>query len=80
MTDETRVPIAKAKGRPMLSWVGKRPLREVRSFPAQLVERFVSAAPAGAVSADVDWSGWPDRFDRGGLLFHGEDVLVIEER
>ncbi len=77
MTDETRVPIAKAKGRPMLSWVGKRPLREVRSFPAQLVERFVSAAPAGAVSADVDWSDWPDRFDRGGLLFHGDNKEVL---
>ena len=40
MTDGTYVPIAKAKGRPMLQWVGKRPLCEVRSFPAQLVERF----------------------------------------
>ena len=45
MTDGTRVPIAKAKGRPMLQWVGKRPLREVRSFPAQLVERFASTTP-----------------------------------
>ncbi|MBI3747813.1 MAG: site-specific DNA-methyltransferase [Chloroflexi bacterium] len=77
MTDETRVPIAKAKGRPMLQWVGKRPLREVRSFPAQLVERFASTAPAGAVSTDVDWSGWPDRFDRGGLLFHGDNKEVL---
>ena len=76
-TDETRVPIAKAKGRPMLQWVGKRPLREVRSFPAQLVERFASTAPAGAVSADVHWSGWPDRFDRGGLLFHGDNKEVL---
>lgn len=77
MTDGTRVPIAKAKGRPMLQWVGKRPLREVRSFPAQLVERFAAGAPAGAVSADVDWSGWPERFDRGGLLFHGDNKEVL---
>lgn len=77
MTDGTRVPIAKAKGRPMLQWVGKRPLREVRSFPAQLVERFASTAQAGAVSADVDWSGWPDRFGRGGLLFHGDNKEVL---
>ncbi|TAL07166.1 MAG: site-specific DNA-methyltransferase, partial [Chloroflexota bacterium] len=74
---EARVPIAKAKGRPMLQWVGKRPLREVRSFPAQLVERFASTARAGAASADVDWSGWPDRFDRGGLLFHGDNKEVL---
>jgi hypothetical protein len=42
----TSVPIAQAKGRPMLSWVGKRPLREVRAFPAQLVERF-APRPSG---------------------------------
>ncbi|MBI3746467.1 MAG: site-specific DNA-methyltransferase, partial [Chloroflexi bacterium] len=77
MSEGTSVPIAKAKGRPMLQWVGKRALREVRSFPAQLVERFASTAPAGAASADVDWSGWPDRFDRGGLLFHGDNKEVL---
>ena len=64
--DGEKVRIAQAKGRPMLQWVGKRPLREVRSFPAQLIERFGPQAPAGAVSPDVDWSDWPDRFDRGG--------------
>ena len=30
----------------MLSWVGKRPLREVRALPAQLVSRFEPRAPA----------------------------------
>jgi hypothetical protein len=53
-----QVRITQAKGRPMLSWVGKRPLREVRAFPAQLVERFAPEAPAG-VAADTDWTGWP---------------------
>ena len=47
---EQRVPIAKAKGRPMLSWVGKRPLREVRAFPSQLVERFAPDARDGVVA------------------------------
>ena len=75
--DGEKVRIAQAKGRPMLQWVGKRPLREVRSFPAQLIERFGPPAPAGAVSADVDWSDWPDRFDRGGLLFHGDNKEVL---
>ncbi len=77
MTGEARVPISKAKGRPMLQWVGKRPLREVRSFPAQLVERFAPAAAEGAAAADVDWSGWPDRFERGGLLFHRDNKEVL---
>ena len=77
MSAEDRVAISKAKGRPMLQWVGKRPLREVRSFPAQLIERFWAAAPDGAVSVDVDWSKWPARFDRGGLLFHGDNKEVL---
>lgn len=33
------VAVTRAKGRPMLRWVGKRPPREVRAFPAQLLER-----------------------------------------
>lgn len=51
----------------MLSWVGKRPLREVRAFPSQLVERIAPDAPAGVVAAEVDRSEWPERFDRAGL-------------
>jgi hypothetical protein len=77
MTDGTRVPITQAKGRPMLQWVGKRPLRGVPSFPAQLVERFAAAARAGAASTDEVWSDWPDRFERGGLLFHGDNEEVL---
>ena len=34
-----QVKITAAKGRPMLSWIGKRPLSHVTPFPAQLVER-----------------------------------------
>lgn len=37
---ETTVNITSAKGRPMLTWVGKRPLTQVTAFPAQLVEVF----------------------------------------
>lgn len=76
-TAPTNVRIAEAMGRPMLSWVGKRPLREVRAFPAQLVERFAPDAPAAAASRGVDWSDWPSRFERGGLLFHGDNKEVL---
>ena len=58
----------------MLSWVGKRPLREVRSYPAQLVERF---SADGSASDAVDWIDWPDRHERGGLLFHGDNKEVL---
>ncbi len=74
----TSVKVAAAKGRPMLSWVGKRPLREVRAFPAKLIERFgASGGDGGAIGPEVDWSDWPDRYERGGLLFHGDNKEVL---
>ena len=76
-SESTAVSVAKAKGRPMLSWVGKRPLREVRAFPSQLVERFAPETPDGIVASGVDWSAWPERFDRGELLFHGDNKEVL---
>jgi hypothetical protein len=36
----TPVAIAKAKGRPMLTWVGKRPLTQLTAFPAQHIETY----------------------------------------
>jgi len=37
---KTDVKITPAKGRPMLTWVGKRPLSHVTAFPAQHEETF----------------------------------------
>lgn len=56
------VNVAAAKGRPMLTWVGKRPLRRVTAFPAQLVETF---NPLGQKD------GWKN------LLFHGDNKEVL---
>jgi hypothetical protein len=71
------VSVAKAQGRPMLSWVGKRPLRRVTAYPAQRIERFAAdgPAPGGEGAGGPDW---PAAFERGGLLFHGgnKDVLA----
>jgi hypothetical protein len=39
-TRGSAVEVRAAKGRPMLTWVGKRPLAHVRPFPAQHVETF----------------------------------------
>ena len=78
MSEGKPVKVAAAKGRPMLAWVGKRPLCEVRAFPAQAMERFSAAgAAAASVSPEVDWSGWPDRYEYGGLLFHGDNKEVL---
>ena len=47
MPEGKPVKVATAKGRPMLSWVGKRPLREVRTYPAQLLdEEVLTVLPA----------------------------------
>ena len=62
MPTSEKVEIAEAKGRPMLHWVGKRPLSYVTAFPAQRVEVF---NPAGEDS------------DAQGLLFHGDNKDVL---
>jgi hypothetical protein len=35
-----KLKITPAKGRPMLHWIGKKPLNYVKGFPAQIVEVF----------------------------------------
>lgn len=73
------VKITPAKGRPMLMWVGKRPLSHVTPFPAQLVETFdpVERAPSPAGPAGDGWRDWPSAYPKGGLLFHGDNKEVL---
>ena len=68
------VKVSQAKGRPMLSWIGKQPLRELPVFPAQAVERF---SLDGAEADGVDWDDWPAHYPQGGLLFHGDNKEVL---
>jgi DNA modification methylase len=55
----TEVKITAAKGRPMLTWVGKAPLRQMTAFPAQHIETFDPTGSfaltrrAGAVGAEA---------------------------
>ena len=74
----TDVTIARAKGRPMLTWVGKKPLGRVTAFPAQAIERF-SATDAATTQAlgSADWSKWPQDLPQGGLLYHGDNKEVL---
>src|SRR5665213_807623 len=62
------VKVSAAKGRPMLTWVGKRPLGHVTAFPAQHVENFGDLHG----SKDVDWRDWPAKYPKGGLLFYSD--------
>ncbi len=79
MNDNNEVKITRAKGRPMLTWVGKRPLTRVRAYPAQPVETFSVPSPLMEQGQDggETWSDWPEKFPRGGLLFHGDNKDVL---
>jgi DNA modification methylase len=72
--NETRVEIKPAKGRPMLTWVGKKPLRHAIAYPAQLVESF-NAQPKTKKSET--WHDWPKDIPQMGLLFHGDNKDVL---
>jgi DNA modification methylase len=75
MSDNKEIKISAAKGRPMLSWVGKRPLRHVTPFPAQHVESF--SVDDERKLDEGTWEEWPDVYPKGGLLFHGDNKEVL---
>lgn len=59
----------------MLSWVGKRILGRIPSFPAEQTESF---EPNGSPSSGSEgWAGWPKGYPRMGLLFHGDNMEVL---
>jgi DNA modification methylase len=81
MTDNIKkskdVTVAKAKGRPMLTWVGKKPLARVKAYPAQAIERFDATAGSTVPLHKADWSDWPKDLPQGGLLYHGDNKDVL---
>ncbi|TEB06502.1 Modification methylase MboII [Pelotomaculum schinkii] len=77
MSEKKEVKIAAAKGRPMLTWVGKRPLRHVNAFPAQRVATFDPSGELVQNKLDASWEGWPEYYPKGGLLFHGDNKEVL---
>jgi len=74
---ENKIKITPAKGRPMLNWVGKKPLDYVKGFPAQLVEVFDPTrkeslrGEAEAISYNELKDNWHN------LLFHGDNKDVL---
>ncbi|WP_447985273.1 hypothetical protein [Nitrospira sp. Nam74] len=74
---KTAVKITAAKGRPMLTWVGKRPLSYVTAFPAQHIETFDPAGPLSKPANLEAWKDWPNSYPKGGLLFHGDNKEVL---
>ena len=68
---KTSLEITPIKGRPMLHWVGKRPLDVVKHFPAQLCESVGVETPPTEPTykefADSDYN----------LLFHGDNKEIL---
>ena len=91
---KTDVKITPAKGRPMLTWVGKRPLSHVIAFPAQHVETFdvvgaglalPRAQQAAPLQDATIWSDWPAAYPNGETTVAvkiidmlGEEILVTQ--
>lgn len=62
--------ITPVKGRPMLHWVGKRPIDTVNAYPAQLVETYNVENPEKEPTYD--------KFKDGpNLLFHGDNKEIL---
>ena len=71
---ENKIKITPAKGRPMLYWIGKKPLDYVKGFPAQLVEVFDpenNAKIPDIPSYENLKNNWHN------LLFHGDNKDVL---
>ena len=66
--------ITPAKGRPMLNWVGKKPLDYVKGFPAQLLEVF-DPLKTGMVVETPSYDELKDNWQN--LLFHGDNKDVL---
>jgi hypothetical protein len=62
--------VAELPGRPMLHWHGKRPLREIPYYPAQLRERYGSTAFTTGGEDDLP-DGWANH------LYWGDNLQVM---
>ncbi len=71
---ETKIKITHAKGRPMLNWVGKKPLDYVKGFPAQLIEVF-DPMKTGRVVETPSYEELKDNWQN--LLFDGDNKDVL---
>lgn len=74
MNKENKIKVTPAKGRPMLHWVGKKPLDYVKGFPAQLVEVFDPLNTKRIVETP-SYNELKDNWQN--LLFHGDNKDVL---
>jgi len=70
----TEISISPPRGRPFLSWVGKKPLDFIKAFPAQLVEVFDPTRKARKIHPS-EFSASLDNWQNA--LFHGDNKEVL---
>jgi len=69
-----KIKITPAKGRPMLTWVGKKPLDYVKGFPSQLIETFDPLNSKKVIEVPTV-NELKDNWQN--LLFHGDNKDVL---
>jgi len=77
MAKENKLKITPAKGRPMLYWVGKKPLDYVKGFPVQLVEIFdpLNKMSLRGEAEAISYNELKDNWQN--LLLHGDNKDVL---
>lgn len=71
---EKKIKVGETTGRPVLGWVGKKPLEYIKNFPAQLVETFDPTGkkiPLDIPEFDSLDNNWQN------LLLHGDNKEVL---
>jgi len=71
---ENKIKITPAKGRPMLNWVGKKPLDYIKGFPSQLVETFDPLNSKRVIEIPT-FNELKDNWQN--LLFHGDNKDIL---
>ncbi len=71
---KNKIKITSAKGRPMLNWVGKKPLDCVKGFPSQLVETFDPLNSKRVIEIPT-FNELKDNWQN--LLFHGDNKDIL---
>jgi DNA modification methylase len=72
--NEYKIKITSTKGRPMLNWVGKKPLDYVKGFPSQLIETFDPLNSKKVIELPT-FNELKDNWQN--LLFHGDNKDVL---
>jgi adenine specific DNA methylase Mod len=71
----SKMKISKAKGRPMLSWVGKKTIDYTKSFPAQIMETFNPLSKIAKAIEQPTFDSLQNNWQN--LLFHGDNLEVM---